>query len=156
MNAMTLEQMEKQKQEYHQYNQQQQQINNNNQISAPSGNNGGGGFSGGNIPTRTWPPTAHDEVPGYYQTKLGGTTRPTRMPTRRPTNKPSMSAEQAMHRYSFCGAFWTDVSVFCTECECCVCSYALGVINLTYQLVIHHTNNIKQTMEQNSTNTGKR
>jgi hypothetical protein len=27
-----------------------------------------------------------------------------------PTNKPSLSAEQAMHRYSFCGKYWDDVS----------------------------------------------
>lgn len=29
-------------------------------------------------------------------------------PTQRPTPKPSISAEVAMHRYSFCGAFWAD------------------------------------------------
>ena len=31
-------------------------------------------------------------------------------PTMGPTNKPSLSAEQAMHRNSFCGKFWDDVS----------------------------------------------
>ncbi|KAL7555041.1 hypothetical protein ACHAWF_018638, partial [Thalassiosira exigua] len=65
-------------------------------------------------------PIPPDEVPGYYDVLLGGTTRPTRQPTRRPTNKPSMSAEQAMHRYSFCGAFWTDARdncVYKAHCE---------------------------------------
>jgi len=53
-----------------------------------------------------------DQVPGYYDVMLGGSTRPTRMPTKRPTNKPVISDEQAMHRYSFCGAYWTDVSIY--------------------------------------------
>lgn len=38
----------------------------------------------------------------------GGVTPP--KPTIKPTNKPSLSAEEAMHRYSFCGLFWDDVS----------------------------------------------
>ncbi len=37
----------------------------------------------------------------------------TRKPTKRPTNKPSITAEEAMHRYSFCGKFWDDVSLIC-------------------------------------------
>lgn len=129
---MTLEQMDKQKQQYIDFN---NQLNNNNQVNAPSGSNEEwwASGSGGNAPSpgasngggmsnvgnnnyimngRTFPPTQHDEVPGYYDVKLGGTTRPTRQPTKRPTNKPSINAEQAMHRYSFCGAFWTDVSLW--------------------------------------------
>jgi hypothetical protein len=40
-------------------------------------------------------------------------------PTKRPTNKPSMSAEEAMHRYSFCGAFWDDARENCeTKTHC--------------------------------------
>ena len=132
MNAMTLEQMDKQKQQYIDFN---NQLNNNNQVNAPSGSNEEwwASGSGGNAPSpgasngggmsnvgnnnyimngRTFPPTQRDEVPGYYDVKLGGTTRPTRQPTKRPTNKPSINAEQAMHRYSFCGAFWTDVSLW--------------------------------------------
>ena len=62
-------------------------------------------------------PIPADEVPGYYDVLLGGSTRPTRMPTKRPTNKPSINAEQAMHRYSFCGKFWTDVSTY--QAFCC-------------------------------------
>lgn len=38
---------------------------------------------------------------------VGSTPTP---PTTGPTNKPSLSAEQAMHRFSFCGKFWDDVS----------------------------------------------
>lgn len=30
--------------------------------------------------------------------------------TKGPTNKPSLTAEEAMHRHSFCGKFWVDVS----------------------------------------------
>lgn len=110
MNGMTLEQMEKQKNEY-------QNNLNNNQISGGANGEddawwepGSGGSSSGGV-VRTAAPTPADQVPGYYDQMLGGSKRPTRMPTKRPTNKPVMSAEQAMHRYSFCGAFWTDVSV---------------------------------------------
>lgn len=71
-----------------------------------SGGTGGSSSGGGVTPA----PIPADEVPGYYDVILGGSTRPTRMPTKRPTNKPSINAEQAMHRYSFCGKFWTDVS----------------------------------------------
>jgi len=114
MNGMTLEQMEKQKND-------NQQLNNNNN---PGSDNAawwepGSGGNGGSFTVRTPSPTTADAVPGYYVVKLGGTSRPTRMPTKRPTNKPSMSAEQAMHRYSYCGAFWTDARDNCETKEHC-------------------------------------
>ena len=40
----------------------------------------------------------------------GGTTQGNAPSTNKPTNKPSLSAEQAMHRFSFCGKYWDDVS----------------------------------------------
>jgi hypothetical protein len=106
MNGQTLEQMEKQKQEYANFN----NIGGGDDPWWEPGS--GGGNTNGGGPPRTAMPIAADMVPGYYQVKLGGTTRPTRKPTRRPTKRPVISAEQAMHRYSYCGAFWTDVSVF--------------------------------------------
>jgi len=40
-------------------------------------------------------------------------------PTQRPTQKPSISAEVAMHRYSFCGAFWADARDNCETKQHC-------------------------------------
>jgi hypothetical protein len=40
-------------------------------------------------------------------------------PTQRPTPKPSISAEVAMHRYSFCGAFWADARDNCDTKQHC-------------------------------------
>lgn len=64
-------------------------------------------------PKATLAPIPADQVPGYYDVMLGGSTRPTRQPTNRPTNKPIINAEQEMHRYSFCGKFWTDARDNC-------------------------------------------
>ena len=44
---------------------------------------------------------------------------PTGLPTQRPTPKPSISAEVAMHRYSFCGAFWADARDNCDTKQHC-------------------------------------
>lgn len=111
MNGMTLEQMEKQKQEYVEF---ENMMNNEN-----GGSSGGASSPTGSGTVRTPQPTREDEVPGYYDVTLGGTTRPTRRPTKRPTNKPVLSAEQAMHRYSFCGAFWTDARDNCETKQHC-------------------------------------
>ena len=51
------------------------------------------------------------ETGGGGSGSSGGGDGITPKPTKRPTNKPSMSAEEAMHRYSFCGKFWDDVSM---------------------------------------------
>ncbi|KAL9188929.1 hypothetical protein ACHAXT_011419 [Thalassiosira profunda] len=123
MNMQTLAQMEKQKLEYQQLNQQ----NTNNNVGGGGGGDNpawwepgsGGSGGGGGGSGFTMRPTAADEVPGYYDVTLGGTKRPTRNPTKRPTNKPVMSAEQAMHRYSFCGAFWTDARDNCETKQHC-------------------------------------
>jgi hypothetical protein len=40
-------------------------------------------------------------------------------PTQRPTNKPAFSAEEEMHRYSFCGAFWADARDNCDTKQHC-------------------------------------
>ncbi len=97
MNGMTLEQIE---------NNKGQAVN-----SGGSDNTVPAGSPGGSSAVPLSPqPTRADSVPGYYDILLGGTTRPTNKPSRRPTNKPVITAEQEMHRYSFCGAFWTDVS----------------------------------------------
>lgn len=62
---------------------------------------------------RTPSPTTPDSVPGYYEQIEGGTNRPTRNPTKRPTKRPVLSAEQAMHRYSFCGRCKFECVVCC-------------------------------------------
>ena len=64
-------------------------------------------------------PTTHDSVPGYYDQTLGGTKRPTRNPTKRPTKRPVLSAEEAMHRFSFCGRFWIDARDNCETKDHC-------------------------------------
>lgn len=97
MNGMTMEQIEK------------------NKGQAVNSGNGGDTVAAGSPSVASAvllspQPTRADSVPGYYDIMLGGTTRPTNKPSRRPTNKPVITAEQEMHRYSFCGAFWTDVS----------------------------------------------
>ena len=58
-------------------------------------------------------PTTPDSVPGYYEQIEGGTNRPTHNPTKRPTKRPVLSAEQAMHRYSFCGRCKFECVVCC-------------------------------------------
>ena len=107
MNSQTLAQIEKQKEEDYAH-----LIGN-----TGSGSSGGAANSfattdNNPIPRITAAPIPADQVPGYYDVMLGGSTRPTRMPTKRPTNKPVISDEQAMHRYSFCGAYWVDVSIY--------------------------------------------
>jgi len=107
MNSQTLAQIEKQKEEDYAH------------LIGNTGSSGSGGGAANSfattdsnpIPRITAAPIPADQVPGYYDVMLGGSTRPTRMPTKRPTNKPIISDEQAMHRYSFCGAYWTDVSI---------------------------------------------
>ena len=94
-----------------------------------SSNSGGGGVV-------TPAPIPADEVPGYYDVLLGGSTRPTRMPTKRPTNKPSINAEQAMHRYSFCGKFWTDVSIVLQKLLLQLVDLFCTIL-LTFDFVIH-------------------
>ena len=72
-----------------------------------------------NGPPRTPSPTGADGVPGYYEQTDGGTKRPTRNPTRRPTKRPVLSAEEAMHRFSFCGRFWVDARDNCETKQHC-------------------------------------
>lgn len=64
-------------------------------------------------------PTRQDSVPGYYDQMEGGTKRPTRNPTQRPTKRPVLTAEEAMHRYSFCGAYWVDARDNCDTKDHC-------------------------------------
>ena len=106
MNSQTLAQIEKQKEEDYAH------------LIGNTDSSGSGGAASSfattdsnPIPRITAAPIPADQVPGYYDVMLGGSTRPTRMPTKRPTNKPVISDEQAMHRYSFCGAYWADVSI---------------------------------------------
>jgi len=42
-----------------------------------------------------------------------------RSPTERPTKRPVLSAEEAMHRYSFCGEFWLDARDNCETKQHC-------------------------------------
>ena len=115
MNGVTMEQMEKAQAK------EQPAVDNGAAVASPSASSGGGN-GGGNVAANTPPispaPTRADSVPGYYDVMLGGSTRPTSGPTptpkpsTRPTKKPVITAEMAMHRYSFCGKFWTDVSNF--------------------------------------------
>lgn len=72
-----------------------------------------------NGPPKTPSPTTHDSVPGYYQQTDGGTKRPTRNPTKRPTKRPVLSAEEAMHRFSYCGKFWVDARDNCETKDHC-------------------------------------
>jgi hypothetical protein len=67
-----------------------------------AGNSGGGGVDNDDL---WWEP----ETGGGGSGGSGGD-GVTRKPTKRPTNKPSITAEEAMHRHSFCGKFWDDVS----------------------------------------------
>ena len=87
-NGMTMEQMEKQKNEYQNFN------NNNKNGGGGGGNNeewwepgtdGNNGNGGNNGLVQTARPTTAEQAPGYYNVKLGSTTRPTRDPTKRPT-----------------------------------------------------------------------
>ena len=108
MNSQTLAQIEKQKEEDYAH-----LIGNTGSSSGSGGAANSFATTDNNpIPRITAAPIPADQVPGYYDVMLGGSTRPTRMPTKRPTNKPVISDEQAMHRYSFCGAYWVDVSIY--------------------------------------------
>ena len=105
MNSQTLAQVEKQKEEDYAH-----------LIDNTDSGSGGAASSfattdSNPIPRITAAPIPADQVTGYYDVMLGGSTRPTRMPTKRPTNKPVISDEQ-VHRYSFCGAYWADVSIY--------------------------------------------
>jgi hypothetical protein len=65
------------------------------------------------------------ETGGGGSGSSGGGDGVTPKPTKRQMNKLSMSAEEAVHRYSFCGAFWDDARDNCEtktrcadDCDC--------------------------------------
>ena len=106
MNGQTLQQMEKAKQEA------SNAANAGASASGPPPSAADEWWSPG-AGGRTSAPARAEDAPGYYDVTLGGTKRPTKRPSRRPTKKPVISAEQEMHRNSFCGAFWTDARDNC-------------------------------------------
>jgi hypothetical protein len=65
---------------------------------AAASQNGGGSAGASNV------------TQGGVASSMGTTVGIPAPPTKGPTNKPSLSAEEAMHRHSFCGKFWDDVS----------------------------------------------
>lgn len=79
-----------------------------------SGANAAANGGGGDDAEDEWWQTETDDGDGIAIAKV----EPSE-PTKRPTNKPSMSAEEAMHRYSFCGKFWDDARDNCeTKTHC--------------------------------------
>lgn len=68
------------------------------EVQAAVSENGGGVAGIGN--------TTQGDV-GSSTSDAGGVPAPETMV---PTKKPSLTAEEAMHRHSFCGKFWVDVS----------------------------------------------